>query len=105
MALTLIVAIVFNTHITQKSADDSLRVETYRHMKFIITYSVYSCDRLTFPLSCIWYNYTQQDGILKGKRFFLLDNICVASDKVLVFYSYKEKGSNNNQLSLTAYEI
>jgi hypothetical protein len=28
---------------------------------------MYSCDRLTFPLSCIWHNYTQQDGILKAK--------------------------------------
>jgi hypothetical protein len=44
--------------------DDSLRVETCSHMKCII---IYSCDRLTFTLFCIYHNYTQQDGILKTK--------------------------------------
>jgi hypothetical protein len=34
-------------------------------MKFIIIY-IYSCG-LTLPLSRIWYNYTQQDGIPKAK--------------------------------------
>jgi hypothetical protein len=28
--------------------------------------TIYSCDRLTFPLFCMYYNYVQQYGILKA---------------------------------------
>jgi hypothetical protein len=45
-------------------------------MKFIIIYIyIYSCDKLTFPLSCIWYNYKQQVGILKAKMIENTHNI------------------------------
>jgi hypothetical protein len=48
-----------------------------KYPPYEIYHDVYSCDRLTCPLVCIHYSYTQQDGILKTKILIKSDTTVI----------------------------